>query len=247
MIALACPTIDAGGHPAGLVSNCAAVHAFCRVVRREGSCLGSSTLTSADVRLGPERAGDGELRGEARAVGSAGFTPGRDREFRSELQLEQSAASNGLVTLTGSWSAGLAGSAPEPIDRVRDLQRVAVGRVEDEARPVHVDADVADVHDDPLDDVRDRFASPPAMTSTCAVVGSMCSARRTTTVPRSNGPTFALVIDDDRQRRAVDTGRRGRSCLGSARARCRRRPRRGNGRFRSRPGHDGLSSSSASV
>ena len=73
MIALACPITEAAGHPAGLALNCAAVHAFCSVVSREGSCLGRSTLTFADVRLGAERAGDRELRGEARAVGFARF------------------------------------------------------------------------------------------------------------------------------------------------------------------------------
>ena len=57
MIALACPMIDAGGHPAGLVLNCAAVHAFCSVVRREGSCLGRSTLTLLMFAWVPERAG----------------------------------------------------------------------------------------------------------------------------------------------------------------------------------------------
>ena len=45
VIALAVPITDAAGHPAGLALNCAAVHAFCNVVNREGSCLGRSTLT----------------------------------------------------------------------------------------------------------------------------------------------------------------------------------------------------------
>ena len=47
VIAFACPTIDAGGHAAGLALNVAAGHAFCSVVSREGSCLGRSTLTFA--------------------------------------------------------------------------------------------------------------------------------------------------------------------------------------------------------
>ena len=38
-------------------------------------------------------------------------------------------------------------------------------------------------------------SEPFAETSTCAVVGLMFRAKRITTVPRSNGPTFALVID----------------------------------------------------
>ncbi len=47
VFALTIPTIDAAGQPAGFASNCAAVHAFCSVVSREGSCLGRSTLTCA--------------------------------------------------------------------------------------------------------------------------------------------------------------------------------------------------------
>ena len=31
--------------------------------------------------------------------------------------------------------------------------------------------------------------------STCAVIGLMSSAKRITTVPRSNGPTFAAVTE----------------------------------------------------
>src|SRR4029077_5004723 len=47
VMAVAVPTRDASGHPAGLVLNCAPVHAFCNVVRRAGSCLGSVTRTFA--------------------------------------------------------------------------------------------------------------------------------------------------------------------------------------------------------
>ena len=38
-------------------------------------------------------------------------------------------------------------------------------------------------------------SDPFALTSTCAVLGLMSSAKRITTVPRSNGPTFAEVIE----------------------------------------------------
>ena len=44
-MAFTVPTIDAAGQSAGFASNVAAVHAFCSVVRREGNCLGRSTLT----------------------------------------------------------------------------------------------------------------------------------------------------------------------------------------------------------
>ena len=39
MIALAVPINDGAGHPAGLELNCAAVHAFCNVVNRDGNSL----------------------------------------------------------------------------------------------------------------------------------------------------------------------------------------------------------------
>src|ERR1700733_4003259 len=42
---VAVATSDAAGHPAGLVLNCASVHALRSVVRREGSWLGSCTST----------------------------------------------------------------------------------------------------------------------------------------------------------------------------------------------------------
>src|SRR5664280_607971 len=43
--AVAVPTNDPSGHPAGLALNCASVHAFCSVVSREGSDIGSCRLT----------------------------------------------------------------------------------------------------------------------------------------------------------------------------------------------------------
>src|SRR4029077_872648 len=46
-MAVAVPTRDASGQPAGFVLNCASVHAFCNVVNRAGSCLGSVTRTFA--------------------------------------------------------------------------------------------------------------------------------------------------------------------------------------------------------
>ena len=45
--AVACPTTEAAGQPAGFASNWEDVQAFCSVVNRDGSYLGSSTLTLA--------------------------------------------------------------------------------------------------------------------------------------------------------------------------------------------------------
>src|SRR4051794_25446819 len=41
----AVPTLDSAGHEVGLAANVASRHAFCNVVRRDGSCLGSVTFT----------------------------------------------------------------------------------------------------------------------------------------------------------------------------------------------------------
>ena len=74
MIALAVPINDGAGHPAGFELNCAAVHAFCNVVNREGSCFGRSTLTCLMFASWPQRArGVGQLHVQARTGGFAGL------------------------------------------------------------------------------------------------------------------------------------------------------------------------------
>ena len=66
MCTTACPMTDSGGQLAGFVSNALAVHAFCSVVKREGSCLGSSTLTDLTLASVPiEPGGVGQLHGQA--------------------------------------------------------------------------------------------------------------------------------------------------------------------------------------
>ena len=117
MIALACPMIDAGGHPAGLVSNCAAVHAFCSVVRREGSCSGSSTLTLLMFAWVPSA--PGTVSFAVRLAPSARLVLAVVETVKAGLnaRLEQSAAWNGAVASTGVWSAGLAEFAPRAVDR----------------------------------------------------------------------------------------------------------------------------------
>ena len=45
VMAFAVPTREAAGQVAGFVLNVLSVHAFCSVVRREGSCFGRLTLT----------------------------------------------------------------------------------------------------------------------------------------------------------------------------------------------------------
>ena len=45
MTAVAVPTNESAGQPAGLASNCASVHAFWSVVNRDGSAFGSCRST----------------------------------------------------------------------------------------------------------------------------------------------------------------------------------------------------------
>jgi len=83
----ACPMTDSGGQLAGFVSNALAVHAFCSVVKREGSCLGSSTLTDLTLASVPiEPGGVGQLHGQAGTIGFARGGGGRDHEHRFERQ-----------------------------------------------------------------------------------------------------------------------------------------------------------------
>ena len=108
--------------------------------------------------------------------------------------------------------------------------RFAAGRVEDEFGAVDVGADVAEVDGDAVDDVGDRVRAG-ASTKTSAVSGLIFRAKRTTTVPRSKGPTLAAVIETMRGR-SRGRGRPGRSCRGRRRGRSRRRLRPGCGRLR---------------
>src|SRR5258708_25497179 len=93
VLALAYPTIDAAGQFAGFASNVAARHPFCSVARREGSCLGSSTLTFAMFAWVP----CGVLGKLSFTVRLAPFFRGvcpdvETLNCRPKLRLEQSAA-----------------------------------------------------------------------------------------------------------------------------------------------------------
>jgi hypothetical protein len=55
---LAEATTDAAGHPAGLVSNCTPVHAFCRAVNRQDNCLDRYILIRLVRRAHPGPAGN---------------------------------------------------------------------------------------------------------------------------------------------------------------------------------------------
>src|SRR5580700_7238793 len=107
---------DAAGQPAGLVLNCVSVHAFCNVVNRDGSCLGSSTLTRAMFAWVPnDPAGSLTVAVRLAPFALLVFLDVETVNLGSNFRLEQSAAWNGVLTVTGSPSAGLAGSAPAPV------------------------------------------------------------------------------------------------------------------------------------
>ncbi len=114
MIAFACPMIDAGGHPAGFVSNCAAVHAFCSVGRRDGRALGSSTLTLLMFAWVPSALGTAIFAVRLAPSALLVFALVDTVNAGLNARLEQSAASNCVLTFTGFWSEGSAKFAPAP-------------------------------------------------------------------------------------------------------------------------------------
>src|ERR1700729_695160 len=106
---------EAVGHPAGLVLNCWAVQAFCRVVSLEGSCLGRSTLTSLIFACAPSMPGIVSFAVRLAPFAFLVFPDVVTLNVGLKERLEQSADCNGVVTFTGTWSAGFAGSAPAPL------------------------------------------------------------------------------------------------------------------------------------
>ena len=97
---MAIPTTDAAGQLAGFALKIAAGHAFCSVVSREGSCLGSSTLTFAMFALRALRAaGVGQLRVEARPVRREVFPEVETLNFGLKARPAQFVTWNGVETL----------------------------------------------------------------------------------------------------------------------------------------------------
>ena len=92
---------DAAGQPAGLVLNCAAVHAFCSVVRREGSCLGRSTLTSLMFAWVPRAAGTVSFAVRLAPLALLVLPLVETANLGLNFRLEQSAAWNGVLTVDG--------------------------------------------------------------------------------------------------------------------------------------------------
>ena len=78
--------------------------------------FGEVDLDLFDVRVLPERAGGvGELRVRLAPSALLVFPLVVTVNLGANLRLEQSAAWNGSVVVTGSLSAGLVGSAPPPM------------------------------------------------------------------------------------------------------------------------------------
>ena len=114
--------------------NCAAVHAFCNVVNRDGEGLGKFDFDLFDVCVLPERAG-GIWRGSRAGLRRRLCWSSRIVEAEnsgSNLRFAQSAAWNGSETVTGSLSAGFVESAPPPTTVVERVAGGAARRVDHE-------------------------------------------------------------------------------------------------------------------
>ena len=100
MVARTIPTTDAGGHPAGLLANCAAVHAFCSVVSLAGRIFGSSTLTRAMFASLPTEPAGSETFASRLAPSALLVRPLVDTVKPGlNARLLQPVAANGLLTL----------------------------------------------------------------------------------------------------------------------------------------------------
>ena len=149
-----------------------------------------------DVRLGALRCVRLSHLGDQRCAVLVEAVAGlcRDREFRCELEVR----AVGRLEAVGDGDWLIVGGARDVRARAEyccaDAHRLAAGRVEQEALPIDIDMNRAQVDHDPLMMWGIWSAAPSGML-TCAVYGSMVSGRCTTTVPRSNGPTLAEVIE----------------------------------------------------
>src|SRR5487761_1651240 len=155
---VACPMNDAFGQPAGFALNCISVQACCNVSRREGSCLGSSTLTVLMFDWVPS------------LIGIVSFTFRLAPFARLVLPWVE-------VLNVGLNASSLHASAFSGAEVVADCPRLLVS-VLDIGRASQLVG---------------LIVKSDGSIDTCAVYGSICRPNRTTTVPRSNGPTTALV------------------------------------------------------
>ena len=123
------PMNEADGQPAGLASNCAAVQAFCSVVNRDGSCIGSSTLTFVMFAWLPCGA-LGSVTLVTRSAPSAllVFPLVETENFGANFRLVQLLTSNGIDTGEATPSVAC--------DRARD--RVALQFVGLNVKPLRV-------------------------------------------------------------------------------------------------------------
>jgi hypothetical protein len=86
------------------------VHAFCNVFNGDGSCFGRDTLTRATFASFPGPPSSGSASVTCRLAPSILEVCAEVDALNTGLnpRLEQSAAWNGLETVTGTWSAGIA-------------------------------------------------------------------------------------------------------------------------------------------
>src|SRR5664279_3402361 len=182
VLAVAVPTSDSFGQDAGFASKTAARHAFCSVVRRDGSCLGSETLTERMLASPPPGCGPPlEVTFTSRLAPDALLAcPAVDTE-KDGL--------NGRVAQPAAWKRLESGACAPPIEVTVALMAFGSQLVGLNVKPgrSRVTSTRLILRGMPL-----RIVGKGSETSvTCASVGSMKSAWRITTVPRSNGPATA--------------------------------------------------------
>ena len=131
---------------------------------RVGAALDAAAQADAELRLEAEREAVEQLEVLGRGP-----------------RVESSAAAG------EAWRPSRSGSRS-----VRDA--CAAGRVVGEFVAVHVDADVAQVERDAVDDVGDRVRGAASRSAAARCADRPAKAERITIVPRSKGPTVAELI-----------------------------------------------------
>src|ERR1700733_4937393 len=179
VFAVAVPMNAPAGQPAGLVLNCASVHACCNVVKRDGSAVGivSSTLWMF-------------------------ASPGCWETFTVRLAPSALLAFPSVLVV----NAGLNGRPSQPPTWKRSDSPAVCPRVEIACPVIAIASQLVGLSVNPgrfassdtertSSGIPSRIVGNGSLTALiCAVLGLIYNATRTTTVPKSNGPATAGVM-----------------------------------------------------
>ena len=193
------PTLESAGQPAGLASNCADVHAFCSVVKRDGSCLGRSTLTDSTFDCcwpGSRPACPTDTRSWRRGWPRRSRGLPRSRDFEVWLELQALTRADLEVTCYRAVVPCAASRCTS------EGHRRATGRVEHEFRPVDHGVDRAQIRGNSVDDRRERIRRDSQLRGQ----RSTSIFARTICVCRVNGPTTTAQRSTVRTARPLAAG-----------------------------------------